>query len=107
MNTSVTTAPNEPSRMKRWLKFVLFAMPGALIVGTCGPIMVEVGTKESDIWLCSFLGFAFLFGAGLLLHGTRTANEPLVLLMFLPIAILIPYGYEVDYWQGKIFTSPP
>jgi len=25
----------------------------------------------------------------------------------LPIAILIPYGYEVDYWQGKIFASPP
>src|SRR5213075_2703676 len=97
MNTITTTSPIELTRTKRVLRFVLAAIPGALIVGVSGSLLVEAGTNGKDIWFSSFLGFAFLFGCGLLLHGTRTAHEPLVLLMFAPIAMLIPYGYQVDY----------
>jgi hypothetical protein len=105
MNTP--TPPNPPTKINRVQRFIFSAIPGALIVGICGPVLVHVGTRGSNIWLCSFLGFAFLFGSALLLHGTGTNNEPLVLLIFAPVAILTPYGYQVDYWQGKIFTSPP
>src|SRR5262245_56786498 len=107
MNTIDTTSPIELTRTKRMLRFLYAAIPGALIVGLSGSLMVVAGTNGKDVWFCSFLGFAFLFGCGLLLHGTSTAKEPLVLLMFTPIALLIPYGYEVDYWDGKTWTSPP
>ena len=119
MNTNVTNmnanvsnmngnvASQTPNRVKQVLRFILMAIPGSFLVGICGPLIVEAGTRRHDIFLCGGLGVLFVLGTVLLLHGTRTTNEPLFLLMFLPIAVFIPFGYIFDYSNTQLFTSAP
>ncbi len=89
----------EPSRMTRLAMFILLALPGAWLIGTCGPLIVNAIANDADAWLCSFLLIPFVLGARLLLYGTRTTEEPLFLLVFLPMPILISLGFHLGYLE--------
>src|SRR5205814_888916 len=53
-------------------------------------------------WFCSLLGLLFTLGAGLLLYGMHTRNEPLFLLVLIPMPILIALGYHFGYLGNDI-----
>src|SRR3954469_16233928 len=87
----------EPGKFLRVAMFVFLALPGAWLVGICGPLIVNVVANQPDFWFSCLLGFLFILGSGLLLYGTRTANEPLFLLVFVPMPVLIALGYHLGY----------
>jgi hypothetical protein len=60
-------------------------------------LIVNSIVAGANPWLASQLFFLLLLGASLLLYGTRTADEPLFLLVFLPMPILISLGFHLGY----------
>src|SRR6266850_770209 len=95
MNATATTVA--PGGMMRLGMFVSFAIPGACLAGTCGPLIVNAIMASANFWLACFLLFLMVFGAELLLYGTQTIDEPLFLLVFLPMPVLISLGFHLGY----------
>jgi hypothetical protein len=92
-----TIAYFQPTRITRLGAFLLLALPGAWLVATFGSLL---GTP--DIWLDSgrdavFCVVSVVVGAGLILLGTRTTKEPLFLLVFVPMPMLISLGFHLGY----------
>jgi hypothetical protein len=87
----------EPSKLLRLGMFIFLAIPGAWFVGTCGPLIVNVIADHFNIAYGCLLVSLLILGAALLLYGTRTNNEPLFLVVFIPMPILISLGYHFGY----------
>jgi hypothetical protein len=93
----IAAAHSEPGKLLRVGTFIFCALPGAWLVGTCGPLIVTVTANGPNATFYCVLGTLLLLGAGLLLYGTRTNREPLFLLVFVPMPILISLGYHLGY----------
>jgi hypothetical protein len=93
----IEATPAEPGKSLRIGMFIMFAIPGAWLVGICGPLIVTVTANQPDAAFFCLLISLLALGAAMLLYGTRTRNEPLFLLVFVPMPILISLGYHLGY----------
>jgi hypothetical protein len=93
----IAATHSEPGKLLRVGMFIFFALPGAWLVGTCAPLIVTVAANQPDLAFCGILASLLLLGAALLLYGTRTGNEPLFLVVFIPMPMLIALGYHFGY----------
>jgi hypothetical protein len=93
----IETTHAEPGKLLRIGMFIFFALPGAWLVGTCGPLIVTVTANQPDAAFFCLLISLLALGAAMLLHGTRSKKEPLFLLVFVPMPILISLGYHLGY----------
>jgi hypothetical protein len=93
----IVDTPSEPGKLLRLAMFTFFALPGAWLVGTCAPLIVTITANQPDLAFSGVLGSLLLLGSALLLYGTRTGKEPLFLLVFIPMPMLIALGYHFGY----------
>jgi hypothetical protein len=83
--------------MMRAGRFVFLTAPGAWLVGTFGFMLGTVQNYREDGWVIPLCFMSVLAGAVMLLLGTRTTDEPLFLLLFVPMPILISLGFHLGY----------
>src|SRR5436853_3054826 len=103
MNATTITTADEPSRWRRLAIFVFLALPGAWLAAEGGAgLGAAFAFQDSDLPALT-LPIAALFLAAssrLLLLGTRTVHQPLFLLVFLSMPILLSAGYHLSLWES-------
>jgi len=87
----------EPSKLLRLGMFVFLTLPGAWLVATFGSFLGAPETYRDNAWVLCLCALGFLAGAALVLAGTRTTAEPLFLLVFAPMPVLISLGFHLGY----------
>jgi|SRR3954468_2733700 hypothetical protein len=96
MNAILATE-KESDRNMLFIRFLLITLPGAFLIGIAGSMLGTPDLYRENRWMVSFLVFLVLFGAGLLLSGMRSLDKPLLLLVFLPMPLLISFGFHLGY----------